>query len=668
MHISRVAISTLVSLVVCGVAPLEMGSTRLLAAQTQANPINTKDSGQLDIAVLTGVGYSFDLSPYRKALNLAPFPAREGGWGLGLSVLQSTGKHYIRPVTPIDFFNVTSHTPPALLILTKAPVVKGGAMKEYVSKSNPIGITPTSVTLPQKTTQLAQITARKETADTLPSEEQHRVVYDGDFLRIGDTCDRQTGCNTLSDLRSNPPMNPTSTPPSSLNSQQPLSSEAVSNTEAIVRAIEIRFVNDQGEAVDKDGNPIPRRLSQEYIASEIQLKPGDVFREDVVQGDLQQLQQLGLFERVDVSVVPADEGVDVVYNIQERPARSINPGGGYNDDVGVYGTLSYRDFNLFPNPQRVEGNTQISLKNIDFNAQFVSPYQVASDSLGYGLSIFRKRSTSNIFDRDIDLPNGESVREIGLGGSATLTRPIDQWWSTLGLNFTRISTRDREGTIAREDIRGNPLTFSGTGIDDLYTVSLGVTRDWRDNPFNPTRGSIVTLSTEQSIPIGVGNILQNRLVGNYIQYVPVRWLSSEEQNTTRDVFPEMFAFNLQGGTVIGDMPPTQAFPLGGINSVRGYEEGNLGSGRSYVLASGEYRFPVFSNIGGVVFADFASDLGTGNSVLGEPAVVRNKPGTGFGTGVGARWRSPFGILRVDLGVNDQGEVRFYTELGTRQRF
>ena len=195
-----------------------------------------------------------------------------------------------------------------------------------------------------------------------------------------------------------------------------------------------------------------------------------------------------------------------------------------------------------------------------------------------------------------------------------------------------------------------------------------MTRDWRDNPFNPKQGSILSLTTEQSIPIGVGNILQNRLVGNYIQYVPVRWLSSEAQNAQRDVFPEMFAFNLQAGTVIGEMSPTQAFRLGGINSVRGYEEGNLGSGRSYILDTGEYRFPVFSGVGGVIFADFASDLGTANSVVGEPAVVRDKPGTGFGTGVGARWRSPFGILRVDLGVNDQGEVRFYTELGTGTRF
>jgi outer membrane protein insertion porin family len=432
--------------------------------------------------------------------------------------------------------------------------------------------------------------------------------------------------------------------------------------------VDIRFVNNKGEAVDKDGNPIQGRLSREFITRELKLKPGDVLTQEVIQADLQQLQQLGLFEWANVTVTPTDDGVDVVYNVQERRARSTDFGGGYNDDVGVYGTFGYQDFTLLPNPQRVEGNAQISLKNIDFNAQFVSPYQVAGDNLGYSFRVFRKRTTSNIFNRDIDLSNGQRLRDRRFGATAALTRPIGEWWGTAGLNFTRISTRDANGNIFREDVQGNPLTFSGKGIDDLYTVSFAVTRDWRDNPFQPTRGAILSLSTEQSIPIGVGNILQNRLVGNYIQYIPVRWFSTDEQNAKRYAFPEMFAVNVQAGTVIGDMPPTQAFMLGGVNSVRGYEEGNLGSARSYFLASGEYRFPVVSRVGGVIFADFASDLGSGGSVPGKPAVVRNKPGIGFGTGVGARWRSPFGILRVDVGVNDQGEVRFYTEFGTGDRF
>jgi outer membrane protein insertion porin family len=583
MHSPRLAISTLVTLVVCGVIPVKLGNARSLAAQTQANPIKTEYSGKL---------------------NISP-------------------------------------------------------------------VTPASVTATQQIAQLAPTPVSRDTPSLLPLEEQHKVVYDEDFLRIGDGSDRVPQRDRL---------NPTSTPPSTLNSQPPISSEPVSSpnslsyTNAIVKNVEIRFVNNQGNSVDKNGNPIQGRLSTDYITSEIQLQPGDVFREDIVREDLQQLQQLGLFERVDVSVVPADDGVDVVYNIQERPGRSVNFGGGSNDDVGVYGTIGYQNFTIVPTPQRVEGKVEVSLDNIDFDGRFVSPYRAAEpNSLGYGFRVFRHREISNIFNRNIDLPTDEKdgdgrVREIRFGGSATLTRPINQWWGTLGLNFTRISTRDRDGNLARKDELGNPLTFSGKGIDDLYTVSFGVTRDWRDNPFNPTRGAILSVSTEQSIPIGVGNMVQNRLVGNYIQYVPVRWLSSDEENNQRDAFPEMFAVNVQAGTVIGDMPPTQAFRLGGINSVRGYEEGNLGIGRSYVLASGEYRFPIFSRVGGVIFADFASDLGSGDTVPGEPAIVRNKPGIGFGTGVGGRWRSPFGILRVDLGVNDQGEVRFYTEFGTGVRF
>lgn len=453
-------------------------------------------------------------------------------------------------------------------------------------------------------------------------------------------------------------------------SSEPVSPpDRLPNAKPIVRTVEIRFVNAAGESVDQQGKPIEGRTSRDFISREIRLKPGDALSENVIQADLQQLQQLGLFDRVDVSIVPEGTNVDVFYNIKERSARSVSVGGGYNDDVGVFGTVGYRDSTVGRIHQRVEANAEVSRENIDYDVRFISPYRVGEPgNLGYNLRVFRDRSLSGIFDEEVDLLNGERVRERRLGGSIFLKRSINRWWATFGLNFTRTSTRDRAGNLATQDELGNPLTFSGTGIDDLYTVSLSLTRDKRDNPYNPTRGSILTLGTEQSIPIGVGNILQNRLTGNYIQYVPVRLLSSDQQNNDPKAFPELFAFNLQAGTVIGDLAPHQAFRLGGMNSVRGYEENALGSARTYVLASGEYRFPIASRVGGVFFVDFASDLGSGYAVLGEPAVVRDKPGTGFGTGVGVRWHSPFGLVRLDVGVNDQGEVRFYTQLGTGARF
>jgi outer membrane protein insertion porin family len=435
------------------------------------------------------------------------------------------------------------------------------------------------------------------------------------------------------------------------------------NAEGVyVAEVKIRFVNSRGEAVDKKGNPIEGRISEDFIRGEIKLKAGDNYSPEVVRSDLQQLQQLGLFEKVTVSTEEVGTDVSVIYNVQERSARNAGVNATLNDDVGVAVPLSYIDRTFGRNPQRLAVELVPSLRGIQYDVQFISPYVAAEDRLGYSVRAFGDRRTSEIFNEDIDLPNGNRVREIRMGGNLRFTRPLGDWRSTLGLNYTNISTRDRNLNIARRDELGNPLTFSGTGVDELYTVSFGAIRDRRDNPFNPTSGSILSLSTEQSIPLGRGNIVSNRLLANYIQYVPITLLGISES----EALPEMLAFNLQGGTVIGDLPPTEAFRLGGRNSVRGYDSGDIGSGRTYFLASGEYRFPVGRDVGGVIFVDFASDLGTGDSVLGKPALVRDKPGTGAGVGLGVRVRSPVGLLRLDVGVSDSGDIKFI--LGTKQRF
>jgi outer membrane protein insertion porin family len=437
----------------------------------------------------------------------------------------------------------------------------------------------------------------------------------------------------------------------------------VPNPEGVyVAEVKIRFVNSKGEAVDRKGNPIKGRVSEDFIRGELKLKAGDNYSPEVVRLDLQQLQQLGLFDKVTVSTEAAGTDINVIYNVEERSARSVGASVTLSDDVGVAVPLSYVDRTFGTNPQRLSLEIAPSLRGIEYDVQFVSPYVAADDRLGYSVRAFGDRRISEIFNKDINLPNGDRVREIRMGGNLAVTRPLGDWRGTLGLNYTNISTRDRNLNIARRDELGNPLTFSGAGVDELYTVSFGAVRDRRNNPFNPTSGSILRLSTEQSIPLGRGNIVSNRLLANYIHYVPATLLGISESET----LPEMLAFNLQGGTVIGDLPPTEAFRLGGRNSVRGYDGGEIGSGRSYFLANGEYRFPVGQDVGGVLFIDFASDLGTGNSVLGKPASVRNKPGTGAGVGLGVRVRSSLGLIRLDVGVSDGGDIKFI--LGTKQRF
>lgn len=53
----------------------------------------------------------------------------------------------------------------------------------------------------------------------------------------------------------------------------------------------------------------------------------------------------------------------------------------------------------------------------------------------------------------------------------------------------------------------------------------------------------------------------------------------------------------KGGMIIGDLPPYEAFPIGGTSSVRGYSEGGVGSGRNYVAGTAELHFPLIAPLG-----------------------------------------------------------------------
>lgn len=119
----------------------------------------------------------------------------------------------------------------------------------------------------------------------------------------------------------------------------------------------------------------------------------------------------------------------------------------------------------------------------------------------------------------------------------------------------------------------------------------------------------------------------------------------------------------KGGMIVGDLPPYEAFSIGGTNSVRGYGEGSVGTGRYYVVGSTELHFPLFSPLEGALFADYGSDIDSGPTVMGDPAGCRGKPGSGYGYGVGVRVDSPVGPLRLEYAWNDKRVGRFHFGIG-----
>lgn len=442
--------------------------------------------------------------------------------------------------------------------------------------------------------------------------------------------------------------------------------------EGQIESVDVRFLNKEGEPTDPTGQPIRGNTRRFVVTREVELKPGDIFNRTKAERDLRRVFGLGIFEDVRLALEPGatdPRKARVIVNVIEKNTGSLAAGAGLSSATGLFGTVSYQQQNFGGRNQKLGAEVQVGERQNLFDVSFTDPW-IAGDPYrtSYTINAFRRRSISVIFDggeREVFLPNGDRPRINRTGGGINFTRPLSrnpfadsEWTASVGFQYQRVSITDRKSRREAQDELGNQLSFSNSGSDDLTTLQAGAVRDRRNDPLRPTSGSLLRFGVEQSIPVGSGSILLNRLRASYSFYLPVKY-------TNFTPGPQTLAFSFRGGTVFGDLPPYEAFALGGANSVRGYNEGEVGSGRSFLEASAEYRFPIISFIGGALFVDAGTDLGTGKDVPGNPAGTRKKPGSGYGYGLGVRIQSPLGPIRIDYGINDTGGTQIHFGIGER---
>jgi len=444
--------------------------------------------------------------------------------------------------------------------------------------------------------------------------------------------------------------------------------------EGVVEDIKVGFINEDNKTQNQDGTPVKGNTRDFIVTRELNLKPGDVFNRTTIQSDLQKVFGLGIFDDVNVGLNPGTDPrkVVVTINVKERNTGSISFGAGLSSSTGLFGTFSFQQSNLGGNNQRIGFETQIGQRELLFDVNFTDPW-LAGDP-------YRTSFTANIFSRrlfsfafsptppGILNPNFDSngnrledinPRENRLGFGFSFSRPISNSFNaSAGFRYERVTITDDNNNTSPFDSLGNQLSISPSGTDDLFLFQIAAAQDLRNDPVKTTSGSVLRIASEQSIPLGNGSIFFNRIRLSYSVFYPVSLISLSEG-------PQTFALNFQTGTVIGTLPPYEAFRLGGSNSVRGWDEGKIGTGRSFALVSAEYRFPIFSIVGGVLFAEYGTDLGSGSSVPGNPAGVRGKPGSGGGYGIGLRVNSPLGNIRIDYGLATSGGTQFTFGIGEK---
>lgn len=315
----------------------------------------------------------------------------------------------------------------------------------------------------------------------------------------------------------------------------------------------------------------------------------------------------------------------------------------------------------------------VGLRSLDFD---VSYFVVPADWPGaLALNLVARQDqnaayTSAVDAPDVRLPDGSIPWVYRFGGGVQYSQSFgDGVDLAFGLNYQRVSVRDDafSSQIVPVDGAGTLLTVSDTGQDDLLTLEASGFIDRIEGRAFEVRGSRLRFGLEQAIPVGRANIGYTRFTANATQFIPLNLIRSNDGDG------DTLILNLQGGTTLGDLPSYETFVLGGVNTIRGFPIGAVAAGRNFVVATAEYRFPLFEvttfdyllPVGGTLFADYGTDFTSGDTVDGSPGAVRGKLGDGLGFGFGLQSYTPIGFLRLEWGFTDVGTNQIHFTVGDR---
>lgn len=342
-----------------------------------------------------------------------------------------------------------------------------------------------------------------------------------------------------------------------------------------------------------------------------------------------------------VTLTPKDAGdgehVDLLVNVRPAPLRTIAGELGYGTGEGYRAEISWQHRNLFP----PEGAVTV---------RGVLGTQEQTASFTYRRNNFRERdhvltglvSVSNI-KRD-----AYDARTITLSGGLEKQTNIlfqKKWVWRFGGELIASDEKDAFSG-------GNRRTFL------IAAAPLSLTYDGSDDLLNPSRGFRLggRVSPELSFQEGTFGYARVQLDGSVYQPLGER---------------VVLAARSRLGTILGStvdqIAPSRRFYAGGGASVRGYGYQRIGprdgdndpiGGKSLAEFSLETRIR-FGNFGVVPFID-AGNIST--------SFVPHFRDLRIGAGIGARYYSNFGPIRVDVGMplNPQkgdAKIAVYVSLG-----
>jgi len=408
----------------------------------------------------------------------------------------------------------------------------------------------------------------------------------------------------------------------------------IMNKSASGNRVDITFQIKKGELVYINriiikGNA---RTRDNVIRREIRLAEGGVFNSKALRESSQALQRLQFFEEVNITPEPTIEPSKMNINIEvkERSTGTFSIGAGYSsvDDVIVMGSISENNF--LGRGDQLSLSANIGGSSSRYNLGYTNPHLNDSE-LSWGADLFNNEREYDDYTKD------------SIGGGLRLGYPLIEKWRIFG-NY---SYTDTDLTDISDD--ASYVITESAKVPITSAVEMSLVRDTRNKSFGATEGSKHMFSTQYAGgPFG-GDAQFTKIEASTSWYFPLVWKTT---------------LHLKGA--VGQafeneddkFPVYERFYLGGINTVRGFEYGDISpidksnstdgdriGGDQMWYTNIEFIFPILESQGiqGLAFFDAGQVYGDDDD--------RSDTDPETAAGLGLRWLSPMGPISLVWGAN-----------------
>jgi outer membrane protein insertion porin family len=385
------------------------------------------------------------------------------------------------------------------------------------------------------------------------------------------------------------------------------------------------------EKVDVAGN---ERTRDKVIRRSLTISEGDLYNASKFDQTKNALEGMDFFEGVKIKTAPGSRPdlVNVTVEVMEKKTGSLSAGFGFSSQEGAMGNIDLKERNLLGLGIVANAKANVSARRMTYEGTVTYPW-IFDFPLSTSLRVYKSSMKESFYWRDVD------------GFSTHVNYPVYGFWSLqTGISRESNKLRGQEQLFARSMSgyysKWNVAARKYQNFSE-NSVTASLTRDTRDNGMIPTAGSKIVIGSRFS---GFGaDVAYSNYYSDLNYYYRVYWKAILKVHTNAAMLAEA------SGEPI---PMDRRLLLGGIQTIRGWQHSTIGpldvfgqsiGGDRAAFTNVECLFPIAESykLFGVTFLDAGNSW---NAIDGPfPKDIK------AGAGIGIRWVSPMGPLRIEYG-------------------